>query len=365
MMRRQETVMQFDRTKLRTVVLYTCARCDPTKLGAVKLHKVLYFTDMLHYAQFRTPITGATYRKRPYGPTCDELLPLLRDLAAEGAIAISEAEYFGYRKTEYVAKEAPQTDLLSRRQLSLLDDVIEFVCYDNTAKSISEFSHNAAWESAEPGEILPYSSAMLMFSRDVPLEAAPRESSKSRAARAVIEARIPHRDSRTRDIIKLPDKRLWLASEPVDRIDQEIQQLADDMLATMYQAPGIGLAAIQIGVRRRIFTMDLSKNGDPPEPLVLINPEILWRSEERASYEEGCLSIPDYYEEVERPAKVEVTFFNRDGAKCELTAEGLRATCLQHEIDHLNGVLFIDHISKLKRSRVIKKFAKSAKRADH
>jgi peptide deformylase len=167
-----------------------------------------------------------------------------------------------------------------------------------------------------------------------------------------------------RDIIKLPDKRLRLVSKPVGKVDAELRRLIDDMFETMYEAPGIGLAAIQVGVPKRLITMDLAKKEDPKEPQVFINPEIVWTSEERATYEEGCLSIPEFYEEVERPAQVKVAYLDRDGAKRELEANGLLATCLQHEIDHLNGVLFIDHISKLKRDRVIKKFAKAAKRAD-
>ena len=167
-----------------------------------------------------------------------------------------------------------------------------------------------------------------------------------------------------RDIIKLPDKRLRSISKPVAKIDEEVRRLVEDMFETMYEAPGIGLAAIQVGVPKRIITMDLAKKDEPKDPQVFINPEILWTSEERATYEEGCLSIPEYYEEVERPAQVKVVFTDRDGKKRELEADGLFATCLQHEIDHLNGVLFIDRISKLKRDRVIKKFAKAAKRAD-
>jgi peptide deformylase len=167
-----------------------------------------------------------------------------------------------------------------------------------------------------------------------------------------------------RDIIKLPDKRLRMVSKPIGKIDDEIRRLIEDMFETMYDAPGIGLAGIQVGVPRRVITMDLAKKDEPRNPQVFINPEILWTSEERATYEEGCLSIPEYYEEVERPARVKVAFTDRDGEKRELEADGLFATCVQHEIDHLNGVLFIDHISKLKRDRVIKKFAKAAKRAD-
>jgi peptide deformylase len=167
-----------------------------------------------------------------------------------------------------------------------------------------------------------------------------------------------------RDIIILPDKRLRLVSEPAKKIDPELRLLVDDMFDTMYGAPGIGLAAIQIGVPKRVIVMDLAKKDEPKEPQVIINPQLLWRSEERTIYEEGCLSIPEFYEEVERPAKVRVKYLDLTGAEQELEASGLLATCLQHEIDHLDGVLFIDHISKLKRDRVIKKFAKAAKRAE-
>jgi peptide deformylase len=167
-----------------------------------------------------------------------------------------------------------------------------------------------------------------------------------------------------RDILILPDKRLRLLALPVKAIDAELRLLVDDMFETMYAAPGIGLAAIQIGVPNRVIVMDLAKKDDPKEPRVFINPQVLWQSDEKAIYEEGCLSIPEFYEEVERPAKVRVKFLDLDGAEQELEASGLLATCLQHEIDHLDGVLFIDHISKLKRDRVIKKFAKAAKRGE-
>jgi peptide deformylase len=167
-----------------------------------------------------------------------------------------------------------------------------------------------------------------------------------------------------REIVKLPDKRLRLVSEPVKRIDAEIRKLVDDLFETMYKAPGIGLAAIQIGVAKRVITLDLSKKENNHEPQVFINPEIIWTSDTTAKYEEGCLSIPDYYEEVERPAEVKVKFLDRDGKPREIDAKGLIATCLQHEIDHINGVLFIDHLSKLKRDRVIKKFAKAAKKVE-
>ena len=167
-----------------------------------------------------------------------------------------------------------------------------------------------------------------------------------------------------RDIITLPDKRLRLKSEPVKTIDKDIRALIDDMFQTMYAAPGIGLAAIQIAVPKRVVTMDLAKKDEPAQPQVFINPEIVWSSEEKATYEEGCLSIPEYYEEVERPQSVRVKYLDRDGKAQEIEASGLLATCLQHEIDHTNGVLFIDHISKLKRDMVLKKFKKAAKRGE-
>jgi peptide deformylase len=132
----------------------------------------------------------------------------------------------------------------------------------------------------------------------------------------------------------------------------------------MYAAPGIGLAAIQIGEPLRLVTMDLAKKDEPPAPQVFINPEVTWVSDDKATYEEGCLSIPEYYEEVERPTSVKVRFLDLDGKPQEIEATGLFATCLQHEIDHINGVLFIDHISKLKRDMVMKRFKKAAKRGE-
>jgi peptide deformylase len=166
-----------------------------------------------------------------------------------------------------------------------------------------------------------------------------------------------------RDILKLPDKRLRLVSEPVKRIDAGVRALVDDMFETMYAAPGIGLAGIQIGVAKRVVVMDLSKREkeETHKASVFINPEITWASQEKSTHEEGCLSIPDYYEEVERPNAVKVKYLDLDGKTQEIAADGLFATCIQHEIDHINGVLFIDHISKLKRDRVVKKFAKAAK----
>jgi peptide deformylase len=167
-----------------------------------------------------------------------------------------------------------------------------------------------------------------------------------------------------REILIIPDKRLRLKSEAVKTVDKPLRILIDDMFETMYAAPGIGLAAIQIGVPRRVVTMDLAKKDEPKQPQVFINPEVVWESEEKAIYEEGCLSIPEYYEEVARPKAVKVKFLDADLKPREIEAEGLLATCLQHEIDHINGVLFIDHISKLKRDMVIKKFKKAAKKTD-
>ena len=165
-----------------------------------------------------------------------------------------------------------------------------------------------------------------------------------------------------RPLVIIPDSKLRLVSEPIKEITSEIRQLADDMLETMYDAPGVGLAAIQIGVPVRMVTMDVSKSEEERQPMVLINPEILWASEEKRVYEEGCLSIPEYYEEVERPDRVRFRYMNLQGETVEQDADGLLATCVQHEIDHLNGVLFIDYLSKLKRDRVTTKFKKVAKR---
>jgi peptide deformylase len=167
-----------------------------------------------------------------------------------------------------------------------------------------------------------------------------------------------------RTILEFPDPRLRTRAEPVTRFDAALGTLIDDMLETMYAAPGIGLAAVQIGVPRRVITIDLAKKDEPKEPQIFINPEVVWASDEKATYEEGCLSIPEYYEEVERPKAVKVKFLDLDLKPQEIEAEGLLATCLQHEIDHINGVLFIDHISKLKRDMVMKKFKKAAKKTE-
>ena len=167
-----------------------------------------------------------------------------------------------------------------------------------------------------------------------------------------------------RPILILPDPRLRALCEPVGRVDDALRGLMDDMVATMHDAPGIGLAASQIGVLRRVVVVDIARKDEPPQPQYFVNPQIVWSSQERSTYEEGCLSIPEYYEEVERPAKVRVRFTDLDGKLHEEDAEGLYATCIQHEIDHLNGVLFVDYLSKLKRDRVLKKFTKAAKRAE-
>ena len=168
-----------------------------------------------------------------------------------------------------------------------------------------------------------------------------------------------------RPLVILPDARLRLVSEPIASITDEIRALARDMLDTMYDAPGVGLAAIQIGVPKRMITMDVSKDENERQPMVLINPEILWASDETRVYEEGCLSIPEYYEEVERPDRVRFRYTGLDGSTVEQDAEGLLATCVQHEIDHLNGVLFIDHLSRLKRDMVVKKVLKARKEREN
>jgi peptide deformylase len=165
-----------------------------------------------------------------------------------------------------------------------------------------------------------------------------------------------------RPIIKLPDEKLLRqVSAPVKTVDAQARALFDDMLETMYAAPGIGLAAIQLGVPRRMVVIDLAKEGEEKRPQFFANPEIISVSDEISDYEEGCLSIPDFYEMVQRPKAIRLRYQDRLGEPHEIEASGLLATCLQHEIDHLDGVLFIDHISKLKRDRVIKKFQKAQK----
>jgi peptide deformylase len=165
-----------------------------------------------------------------------------------------------------------------------------------------------------------------------------------------------------RTILIHPDPRLKKPCDSVGTVTPDIVKLAEDMLETMYDAPGVGLAAPQVGVMKRVLVMDCVK--DPalaPRPMVLINPSVTWLSEDLSTYEEGCLSIPDYYETIQRPTRVKVAYQDRVGAPQEIEAEGLMATCLQHEIDHIYGVLFVDHLSRLKRERVMKKFQKAAR----
>jgi peptide deformylase len=165
-------------------------------------------------------------------------------------------------------------------------------------------------------------------------------------------------------LVILPDQQLRLVSRPVERADADLRRLVDDMFATMYDAPGIGLAAIQIGIPLRLVTLDCSKRDDTKEPMVLVNPEIVWASEEKREMEEGCLSIPEYYEAIERPDRIRLRYRDVDFAEREIEADGILATCIQHEVDHLNGILFIDYLSRLKRDRVVKKFVKLAKQKD-
>ena len=166
-----------------------------------------------------------------------------------------------------------------------------------------------------------------------------------------------------REIITAPDPRLRVVSKPVERVDDETRALMDDMLETMYDAPGIGLAAIQIGVPLRIIVMDLAKEDEEPQPRYFINPEILDPAPEMNVHEEGCLSVPEFYEEVERPARCRVKYLDYDGNPQTLDAEGMLATCIQHEMDHLEGVLFIDHLSRLKRDRILRKLKKEQRLA--
>lgn len=166
-----------------------------------------------------------------------------------------------------------------------------------------------------------------------------------------------------RPILLLPDARLRAVADPIEEIDDSIKRLAHDMLETMYAAPGIGLAAPQVGELKRIVVMDLAKEEDTPEPIIMINPEILRFSEETVITEEGCLSIPELYYEVERPAEVTVRYTDIEGQLVEREAAERLAICIQHELDHLDGVLYIDYLSRLKRDRVLKKFQKAEKLA--
>ena len=167
-----------------------------------------------------------------------------------------------------------------------------------------------------------------------------------------------------RPILTVPDPVLKQVSTPVETVDDAVRALMDDMLESMYAAPGIGLAAVQVGVPKRVIVMDLAREDEPPQPRYFVNPEITWSSEEMAIREEGCLSVPEIYDEVERPARVGLKYVDYQGNPVEEDAEGLLAVCIQHEMDHLNGVLFIDHLSRLKRNRAIAKVKKAAKDAE-
>jgi len=188
-------------------------------------------------------------------------------------------------------------------------------------------------------------------------------------------------DMALRTILIAPDPRLKEVSAPVAEVTDETRALMDDMLETMYAAPGIGLAAIQVGVAQRVIVMDLGKTKEEaegeaadekdeakkvkePDPRFFVNPEIVWASDDLVLCEEGCLSVPDLYEEVERPARVRVRFLGYDGKQQEIDCEGMLAVCIQHEMDHLEGILFIDHLSRLKREMMLKKLAKARKAAE-
>jgi peptide deformylase len=164
-----------------------------------------------------------------------------------------------------------------------------------------------------------------------------------------------------REILTVPNPVLKQVSTPVERVDDDLRRLMDDMLETMYAAPGIGLAAIQVGVPRQVIVMDLARQDDPPEPRFFVNPEILWASDETSFYEEGCLSVPEIYDEVARAAQVRLRYLDYNGQEVVEEAEGLFAVCIQHEMDHLKGVLFIDHLSRLKRDRAVARVRKLAR----
>lgn len=162
-------------------------------------------------------------------------------------------------------------------------------------------------------------------------------------------------------ILKEPDPILRNKSKEVDEVDNQVRLLMDNMLETMYQAPGIGLAAPQVGILKRVIVIDLSKDDEKKNPIFIVNPKIIWKSEERSSREEGCLSLPGYFAEVTRPSKCKLEFLDYHGKKKELEADDLMATCIQHEVDHCDGILFIDYLSKLKKDMIIKKLIKSKK----
>jgi len=162
-------------------------------------------------------------------------------------------------------------------------------------------------------------------------------------------------------IIWAPDARLKVVSTPVETVDDAVRRLMDDMLATMYAEPGIGLSAIQVGVPRRIVVADVARVGETPRPLRMVNPEIVWESDDIAVFEEGCLSLPEHFAEVERPAVVRVRYVDEHGKVQELEADDILARCIEHELDHLDGILFVDHISSIRRSIILRKLAKQKK----
>jgi len=160
-------------------------------------------------------------------------------------------------------------------------------------------------------------------------------------------------------IITAPDPRLKIKARPVAAVDAKVQRLMDDMLETMYQAIGLGVAAPQVGQSSRVIVLDVAREGEKPQPLRLANPEILWRSPELATFSEGCLSLPEHYADVSRPAAIRLRYLDHEDEVRELHAEGLLATCLQHEIEHLDGILFVDHLSLVKRGMILRKLAKA------
>ncbi len=164
-------------------------------------------------------------------------------------------------------------------------------------------------------------------------------------------------------ILVAPDPRLKLTAKPVDQVDESVRSLLDDMLETMYAAPGIGLAAPQVGVLRRMLVLDLARDGEERRPMKIVNPEITWTSDDDAEHNEGCLSLPEHYADVVRPAEVKVRYLDENGERQEVHAAGLLSTCLQHEMDHLDGILFVDHISALRRNMILRKLVK-ARRVD-
>ncbi len=165
-------------------------------------------------------------------------------------------------------------------------------------------------------------------------------------------------------ILTAPDPRLKKKAKPVDKVDEGVRKLMADMLETMYAAPGVGPAAPQVGLGLRVIVLDVAREGEPKAPMRLANPEIVWASEDDNTYEEGCLSVPEHYAEVVRPRAVKVRYLDESGAAREIEADGLLATCLQHEVDHLDGILFLDHLSALKRNMILRKLLKEKKRGD-